>query len=620
MKKTFTKTICVIITLSILLTSCILASASIDTVKNITVAETKNGSAEVSYNPENSSEVLVTLSPDEGYLTENVSLKDESGTSLPLTNTSTPNVLCCEAPKTNTTLKAEFRRTQVFMNYDELALNSGDKATANASLSYIDGELKTRVKVKNSDIIFSSTNEDVVSIDAKTGEMTANKMGFARITATAAFGNKVEDFFYVIVDGDKDEVIGTIQLNAHFDEVKFITYILNGGIFPGHSFLIFRNTTDKPITIKTSNMFNVEVPTKAFYDAVNSFDSKGFDPVTFYPVTNGEWITDETKEARLQHAAQYFTRYERGDLDTYTIPAHDIATFGNTGGGTIEEILSGDFKEVLTRYGKILDFEQLKADYEAGKLNITECVNGFLNLFVETFYDLSKGTNKFNGATTPGGECVNHEIYAQAYNREYETAVGCRTNITRVQLEAMVDFVQYNNYFTFFERNCTWVASDAWNLVTASKPQYHMEPNRGGITTALAAPMWLKNTILAKSVLLSCDKDIKFSSHIGVIKPDKTSCINDQHNFTLDTSTITRVGKCKCADCGKVINSESTLTHLTLKQGKVYNEFALGIWDSSDKNVAFTTFTGTVIAISKGTTTLTCNRNGKTYTCQLTVK
>ena len=210
MKKFAGKTLCALIVLTVLVFSCVYASAAQADIGNIKTAETENGTVQVAVDSKDASKAVITLIPAEKYLAASVSLTTGDGTELALDKTDKANVYTCAIPAQECTLSAQFRLARVTLNRSELAMKSGETFTVKAQLGCTDGELNTRNDIVDKGIVFASTDPAVVSIDPVTGVMTAHKMGYARITANAVAGNGVEGFFYVIVDGDKSPIVGTI--------------------------------------------------------------------------------------------------------------------------------------------------------------------------------------------------------------------------------------------------------------------------------------------------------------------------------------------------------------------------------------------------------------------------
>lgn len=604
MNKAIKRLLCLVSVVAVFMLISIFAFAD---AANISVAAVKNGEVIVS---EENGKAIIEAIPNEGYITASVKL------GLRYLSPSDVNVYTCDIPSKSTELQVSFRRARLELSKDELAMNTGDTEKISSYISYIDGDIITRVPVKNNDVVYTSSDPDVVSVDAN-GIFTAKKMGYARINASAVSGNGVESFFYIIVDGDKSPVMGTIQLNAYFLEKEILGGLDN--FHPGHSFLIITNTSGKDITFNTENMFMCKIPTQKFYDAVNSYNGEGYDPLTYFYATNGEPECSDNAEIRAAYAdSGFFDIYKRGELKTHTIKNNDIVTIGNTGNDGIPEILSGDIGETITRLGLTGAFDDLSNILKAAR-NINFFVIKMTRLLAEVGIDSTFGFNPINGHTENGGVCVDAEIYSQMKSRDYTVAAACRTAITELQFEAMIDFAQYENYFTILGRNCTLFASDAWNLVTAANPKYHMEPDVGGVTNAFAAPMFLRNRILASAPLFALDKNIEFFDGIDVIKPPKAACADCEHSFALTDAKITKAGKLVCADCGAEAEG-TTLTEMSLKLGSGYNEGVLGVWRTSDPKVAIVTTTGFILPLSSGTTTISCTKGSTTYSCVLTVE
>ena len=534
MKNIARKAFLCLIVLTLFVFSCMAASAEAD-IENIMPGDgcSQNGSVKVTAEQ---GKAIITLKPDSRYLAAAVSLTARDGSVMELRRESA-NVYSCDLPAAECTLDVSFRLARVILSKSELAMKSGDTFTVTASLTCSDGEINTRDNIIDRGVVFASSDPSVVSVDPETGELTAHKMGYARINVTAVAGNGVGDFFYVIVDGDKSPVVGTIQLTVSFDE----KHLVENKVI-GHSFLVFTNTSGKPITIGTSGFYQCYVPTAKYYNAVDSYDGTGYDPVTFYYATNGEFACEDNLEARRAYRnLSFFTKYKRGILKTYTIRPNDIATFGAVGDDL--GIEDGDFEELLERYGKTFDLEKIKVELLSGRIDAEEYLYRLEDLLNEVLYDCSTGFNPFNGRTVDGGFCMNEELDAVILERDYTNSAACKTKITEVQLMAMLDFAQYDNYFTMLAHNCTACASAAWNLVTAAKPQYHFLRNAGGVTSAASAPIFLRNNILSRAPLLAGDNEIEFFNGIEVIKPAKyvttTGC---EHQFTNG----------KCTECGAI--------------------------------------------------------------------
>jgi len=291
--------------------TCTCAWAEPKVPETITVAETEHGKVLVEAVEDN--KALITVTPDSGYMLDSIALKTGLSTSIemqegerienPETRLASISY-ACDIPEQNATLTVTFRRARVVLSAEEMALSSaGDPVTLTATVSYTDGEVETRTRVYSQKVVFASTKEDNVTVDPATGLVTAKAMGFSRITACPYYGNVgSEDFCYVIVDGDKSPTLGTIQVNAWFNVEGMVKEES-----PGHSFVLFRNTSGQPVTIDASYFYQSYIPTEAYYDAVKNYDGTGYDPVTFEYVTNGEDPTDEDKEARLEYVDTLFT-------------------------------------------------------------------------------------------------------------------------------------------------------------------------------------------------------------------------------------------------------------------------------------------------------------------------
>lgn len=536
MKNVMKRTVSALLVLTILMSLCVCAFAeSASGVVTIKLGETEHGIVTVTVDPKDNSKAIITCEPDRGYLTAALFLTKKDGTPVKLEATETANVFTCTVPAEESTLSVAFRTARVKLNRSELAMISGETFTVRANIDCTDGEIYTRELFGDREVVFASSNPDIVSIDPETGKMTALKMGYSRITATAVAGNGVEGFFYVIVDGDKSPVVGTIQLNAHFEEQLLIDELL-----PGHSFLIFTNTSGEDITINIPNLYRYYLPTEAFYEAIDTYDGTGYDPATYFVISKDEGKTDENADARAEYAKKLFETRETLEPATYTIKPNDIVTIGNTGDDL--GFAGENFEEILERYGKSFEYKKILAELVTGTIDLERYWDRIGQLLTEILYDSATGYNPFVGEAdeSKGGVCLNGERNVQAKNRDYSRAVGCKTKITEVQLEAMLDYAQYNNYFSMLERNCTAFAAGAWNLVTAAKPQYHMDPNRGGVTSGLAMPLWLRNSILAKGAMLAYDSEIEFYENIGVIKPAKKLGAGCEHTFENG----------KCTECG----------------------------------------------------------------------
>lgn len=498
---------------------------------NIEIQKTEHGRVSVMYKND---KAVITLSPDRKYITASADLISSSGKKLKLTKEKT-NVYTCSIPETQSTLKVQFRRARVMLNKDELAMSKGETSKVSWSFQLLDGYTNTRSLVKNplpdDSIKLSSSDSSVVKIDRK-GNLKALKKGYARITAEAAAGNGISDYFYVIVDGEKSEVLGTITFLAFFDIDQVIQGLAEQEL--GHSMIIFENKSGHDVKIKTGKYYECNLPTPTYYKAVREFTGEGYDPVTFYSLTDGKFPSEENEAARTELRHKLFTCYEKGKLKKYTVKNNDIAEFGNTSEDDYDTVVNtllyedGDFPEVLDRYqgrevaAKVFGLVEEAEKNEISAAEFVKELRSLGKIGKELIYDLNHGFMPINGVNG-GGVCLNWEMEVQTYDHYFSNNMACQTEITQLQLDALMDYYQYNNYFSMLEENCTMSAAGAWNLVTADNSKFHITPNIGGITKGVAAPLWAKKKIKKMSSSPKLKKyvksgEIRFFKNIPVVK------------------------------------------------------------------------------------------------------
>lgn len=541
-KKSITRTICTLLVPALILSFGCFPSFASDgasrSVSTIVVSDVDNGDVAVTKTGKTSAEIK--LSPSEGYLTADISLLSSKGKNISL-EAKGNNVYTCRIPKKEAVLKVKFRRTRLVLSEEQLSMNKGDEKRVSARLEYIDGVPESRTAVKYSGVHFRSSDKSVASITKK-GRITAKKKGFARIEAYADSGNNVSSFFYIIVDGNKEKAIGKLGLFAYFDANDFV----NRTIF-GHSFLVFENTSGRRIPVDIRGFFEINIPTEKYMTSYKCYDSNGYSLLSYYHPTNGEQASDSNEAVRRDYAAslfcnlrspkkrfinpdnpvpvfrdkKYYVESGNGNVATFGNTAHseDVATFD----AVVAEITKGDFAEIVRENGLTKKVDKITGEFTSGSISGESFLKKIAAVAKEVEYDFNTGYNPMNGVGTKwGGTSLNYELDYQALGRDYKNNAACCVDVTRTQLDAMVDFIQYNNYFQNLGRNCTWVATDAWNLVTAYNPDYCLSPNKGKATKSLATPLWLKSNIKEKASELKHDKKIKFyvNGEKTVIQPE----------------------------------------------------------------------------------------------------
>jgi len=282
-----------------------------------------------------------------------------------------------------------------------------------------------------------------------------------------------------------------------------------------------------------------------------------------------------------------------------------VVSFGNSGSigedeSIADKLLGGEFSEVVDRYGLTWDLEKLEADLLSGRIDFENYYLRLLELAEEISYDMYVGYNPFTYHAGIGGIYLNGEIRTQARSRRYGEAVGIRTAITEVQLEAMLDFYQYQNWFNMLSCNCTYSAATAWNIATCANPDYHLDPNFGSYSSAISAPMFLKEKILLQSTSLRYDENVTCYSSIGVIKPEAMA----QPGTYGGTEIKPLFGNLK---------SNLTFQIVMLNTGETYEAKKFGAWESSDWGVVTVTGNGYMKAWSSGVAFVTCSADLKYF-------
>ena len=510
MKKTIIKIVAAVLIFVLLLPT---AALAVEQTPIRYEKEVENGAAEVAVN---GNTATIRLSPDQKYMVSYISLHDSNGTKVCVSGPAAESgdaALVYTAPIADDHsyyLDYGFRRAIVRTDTKEMSVKPGETKQFVAWLNYSDDSIATRSLTWDKDIVFTSSNPAVATVDEQ-GNVTGGTKGYAVITASAKSGNGVSKQCYVLVEDGTEEKIGNITVFARFSPKELDV---------GHSFIVFKSLKDGVVIDKAKGFFDVYQPTQAYYDAIESYDGMGYDPVSFYYVTNGEQTTDENEPLRKAYADKLVPQVDA--VGQLVLKKGQIATFGcTTHESTIQSAIpneiTGDVVEMLSRnYVTAEDF----------KTNPIRSIIGLRKFVQELIYDFSIDYNpingtELNGARAGGGVCLNEELRRQVYRFDATPNVTISIDITQIQFDAMLDYMCNNNYFNIVERNCTEVASRAWNLVTASRPELHMEPDFGGITKAISMPVAFQLKMLEKGVWFYWDDTVEVTVHHPIYKADK---------------------------------------------------------------------------------------------------
>jgi len=536
----------------------------------------------------------ITLTPASGYSTASIALKTGSNDNLLSTQEGSNNVFYCEIPDAESTLTVTFRRTRIAFSQDQVVLQPGGALSVPiaATVSYTDGDTATRADVYSQAVIWSSSDDTIVTVDG--GCLTAGSTpGFAIITATPVYGNagSAASFYVIVEDLTNPEYVGTIQVNSYFNAERF----LNEGN-TGTAFLTFRNTSAQAVNLNTKDFYKVYTPTDDFYTAAAANTTP--DPVTFASVTAGEEATDENEAARKALADSYFTVSNPVPV-TYTVNPNDVVTFGNYGQlGSSESlfsvVLGGDFEEALARHGKTWTAKKLVADVTAGRINLDQFSDALAALADEIGYDFAEGYNPFTYETKDGGVCLNYELYMQAYDTDFASAAGMSTKITKVELLALMDYLSKSSY-SLLSNNSANVALAGWNLVTAAHPTYKLDNTIASTATPITVPMLVKSNIVLTSSSLAGDGNVNLYSSVGVIKPGAVSGTS-----STDSIIYSLFGQ---------IKNYLNVNIISLNSGETYNTHIIGNWSTTNVSVAYATKKGTIYGLVSGYALVTCTED-----------
>jgi len=560
----------------------------------------------------------ILLKPNEGYMTASAYVKTANG-NRQLSGNDYPNVFPYSADASDAaaeTLVVSFRRYRVELSEQQMALTQAETALPTASIMYTDGETNTRKFIKFTELTWTSSNKDVANVEngklVKTG-----KDGFARIEAWPTYGNPGDKneavaYFYVLVEANKTNSVGTIQLNSLFSEKAFMT---EGNV--GTSFLSLQyNGTDMEIggfgkiyapveyTEKEQGTLNSNEETKikdvrVFYDKTAKYTgSEGTqDPITFYAATAGEGATeDQIKQAREDLANSLFKTL--GREEKLIVKEGDVVTFGNYGevnAATLWNLLiNSDFGEAVLRAGKSWELKKMVSNLLEGRIDLDVFTESIKDLAEELAYDFSNGYNPFNYASSKNGITVNYELYKQALDTDYSDAVGIRTKITQIELDAMLDYLHYNNNYELLTNNSANVAVGAWNLINAGNSKLILENSVLSETDYITMPAFVKyNILIASSSLIYEDNAPACYSEIGVIKPEAKA-----QSTTITGSTIQPLFG--------AFKNNLMFQILSLEPGEVYATNKSGEWSSTDPLTVYVNQQGIMKAWQTGFAFVSC--------------
>jgi len=469
--------------------------------EKISVNEIEHGTCYVVYDGL-SAEIIIR--PEEGYALSKLVLRDDRGRKTALRKTANLKYEAELKRGGSYSLDLAFRTETLKLNKEQMGLRKGQSERLYAYLEYTDGEIKSRYSVLDRDLIFSSSNPEVASVDSK-GNITALSKGYARISVSAAAAEDVKNFCYVLVDADKEPVIGKLTLVARFKPSDLTDFYF------GHSFFIFESYVDNVEIKNVDRFYECYAMKPEYYKAIDEYKGFGFDPLTYYSVIGLEKPGRDNLAERKENERKYFYQYTPLESESYYINKGEIVSLGCTSNGTTEDIAGdciyfGDSHRILQRNG-MEEYIGLELS-DLSKIDLRDFLSKAFNVAKELIYDFSTDYNPFTGHECLGGVSLNDELRCQASTLNTWCNACISIDITKTQLDAITDYAQYENNFNILGRNCTEYAVNAWNLATALRPELYLKANPGGITRAVSIPGYLQKDIVRKGIRRCFDQSI----------------------------------------------------------------------------------------------------------------
>ncbi len=348
-------------------------------------------------------------------------------------------------------------------------------------ITMVEGDVRKSFVPTGKSVEVECEDSSIAWID-EDGNLKAFKEGKTtidvKITSTDEEGEKTTKYtqYNIIVNDytDDSELIGQLKILARFNNSM--------NFYDGHVYLLFTSYQDN-VTINVDDLYAGYEISGLYYrdireDISNGSNHTGTDTDKYFT------FNDEMKSVTLDKG-EIVTIGMYRDFDDSVFDAAFGVLKNSTGWANIVE---GEKTALMTTLFDIIT-------------NKTENVS-FLD-FLKPFMEYGDSYNDLLNGVTNGGVCFNRELYNQKLEYDQYENVTYETDITKNQLDAMVDTLDGNlNKFSFVKNSCATIAVNAWNAAVGYKDgkesAYHLSAKDSGIYNLIDVPRAVKNDIMEK--------------------------------------------------------------------------------------------------------------------------
>ena len=314
----------------------------------------------------------------------------------------------------------------------------------------------------------TSSDPSIAWID-ETGNLNAMKTGCVTVSdGTSDYSVTVSDY------DDGSEVVGNLKILARYnDSMQF---------YDGHVYLLFTSYQDG-VTVSVPDLHAAYEISDQYYEDIREDISSG---------------SNHTGN----DVYQYFN--ECYDVDSMTLNRGEIVTIGMYRGF--------DLSVIQAALGAIMNSTAWSELVAAGKASAVLAIFDYLYLgktspddaldrLNDVFADTGSDYTKVLDGVVDGGVCFNRELYNQKLEWDQYENVTYELDITRDQLDALMQSLVGNNgKFSILKNSCATVALSAWNAAVGTRDgkqtSYYLSTTGEGIFSIIDAPKTVRDSIV----------------------------------------------------------------------------------------------------------------------------
>ena len=314
----------------------------------------------------------------------------------------------------------------------------------------------------------TSSDPSIAWID-ETGNLNAMKTGCVTVSVgTSDYSVTVSDY------DDGSEVVGNLKILARYnDSMQF---------YDGHVYLLFTSYQDG-VTVSVPDLYAAYEISDQYYEDIREDISCG---------------SNHTGN----DVYQYFN--ECYDVDSMTLNRGEIVTIGMYRGfdlsviqAALGAIMNSTAWSELVAAGKASAVLAIFDYLYLGKISPDDALDRLNDVLADTGSDYTKVLD----GVVDGGVCFNRELYNQKLAWDQYENVTYELDITRYQLDALMQSLSGNNgKFSILKNSCATVALRAWNAAVGTRDgertSYYLSTTGEGVFSIIDAPKTVRDSIV----------------------------------------------------------------------------------------------------------------------------